>query len=122
MAKKSKSGAKGKRSEVLHTQGSVGRSMWAKGSKLELLEARKGQWKEARKTDKTGPFYAQTAMMIIQQFGFDLAHDEEGPIIAPACESTCTEVLQFPDDMPRDEREEKVKFYETLRTVKASLY
>ncbi|KAG6809359.1 hypothetical protein H0H92_000567 [Tricholoma furcatifolium] len=122
MAKKSKSGSKGKRADVFRTQGTVGRSMWAKGSKLELLEARKGQWKEAKKIDKTGPFYAQTAMMIIQQYGFDLAHDEEGTIIKPACESTCAEVLQFPDDMPEEEREEKVRFFDALRTKIGNWY
>ncbi|KAG6825420.1 hypothetical protein H0H92_003735 [Tricholoma furcatifolium] len=104
------------------TKGTVDRASWAKGTKLALLESRKAQWTDAKDANNIGLFYDQTAQMILQQYGFDLNYDEDGPILAPASESTCAKVLQFSDDMPDEERKRRLKLYRTLRVKLGNWY
>ncbi|KAG6809256.1 hypothetical protein H0H92_000987 [Tricholoma furcatifolium] len=110
MGRKPKNGPK----PVQDGKVTAGRSSWATGSKDEFLSSKKAEFREAQDTGRTSEFYHKIAQMFIQRYGWDLELDKDGP--ASECDaSTCASVLQWPDDLPTKEQDERRKTYANLR-------
>ncbi|KAG6806273.1 hypothetical protein H0H92_011960 [Tricholoma furcatifolium] len=99
-----------------------GRASWAQGTKHDLLESRTSQWTDAQEAKKTNIFYTVTTQMIIQQYGFDLPYDQDGPILTKASESTCASVMTFPEEMAESEKQKRTDFFWGLRTKVGNWY
>jgi hypothetical protein len=100
-----------------------GRGSWAKGSKLDFLEARKEEFLEAQEVggQEVGRFYHKVARLFVRKWGWNLPLDEDGDIVEEVAEITAANPLNFSDDCDDGEAARRRDFYDTLRTVSPSL-